>query len=230
MRSGPAPNVDMRLGVEGPALIGQPAERRSRVRGAEQRAGVAAAGAIGQHLDRGVEPDGDRALVENLAGAGVDESSAAGCDDANFSLDEPSDKAPLAVAEVGFAEALEHLGGRIAGGILDRRIAVDEGQAEPLREAPADGRFAGAHQADEDDWAVEAFGQLFHARGYTAGRKVGQKPIPIPKVESAMPRATVILIVLLLLLIGGAFLLSSRAREVPTQRIEVDVTNNADTR
>lgn len=42
-----------------------------------------------------------------------------------------------------------------------------------------------------------------------------------------MPRATLVLIVLLLLLIGGAFLLSSRAREVPTQRIEVDVTNNA---
>ena len=45
-----------------------------------------------------------------------------------------------------------------------------------------------------------------------------------------MPRTTLILIVLLLLLIGGAFLLSSRAREVPTQRIEVDVTNNAGTR
>jgi hypothetical protein len=45
-----------------------------------------------------------------------------------------------------------------------------------------------------------------------------------------MPRATLILIVLLLLLIGGAFFLSSRAREVPTERIEVDVTNNAGTR
>jgi len=45
-----------------------------------------------------------------------------------------------------------------------------------------------------------------------------------------MPRTTLFLIVLLLLLIGGAFFLSSRAREVPTQRIEVDVTNNAGAR
>jgi len=45
-----------------------------------------------------------------------------------------------------------------------------------------------------------------------------------------MPRATLFLIVLLLLLIGGIFFLSSRAREVPTQRIEIDVTANAGTR
>jgi len=42
-----------------------------------------------------------------------------------------------------------------------------------------------------------------------------------------MPRTTLFLIVLLLLLVGGAFFLSSRAREVPTQRIEVDVTRDA---
>jgi hypothetical protein len=45
-----------------------------------------------------------------------------------------------------------------------------------------------------------------------------------------MPRTTLFLIVLLLLSIGGAFFLSSRAREVPTERIEVDVTNNVGTR
>jgi hypothetical protein len=73
-------------------------------------------------------------------------------------------------------------------------------------------------------------GQLFHARGYTAGRKVGQKPKSIRNEESAMPRTILFLIVLLLLLIGGAFFLSSRAREVPTQRIEVDVTGNVGAR
>ncbi len=45
-----------------------------------------------------------------------------------------------------------------------------------------------------------------------------------------MPRATLVLIMLFVLLIGGAILLSSRAREVPTQRIEVDVTRDAGTR
>ena len=114
---------------------------------------------------------------------GIDERPAAGRDDANFALDEPCDQAPFPVAEIGFAVALEDFGGRIAGGILDRRIAVDERQAEPPREAPADGRFAGAHQADKDDWAIEAGGQLFHARGYTAGRKVGQKPIPVAQAR-----------------------------------------------
>jgi hypothetical protein len=45
-----------------------------------------------------------------------------------------------------------------------------------------------------------------------------------------MPRTTLFLIVLVLLLLGGAFFLSSRAREVPTQHIEVDVTNNVGAR
>jgi len=45
-----------------------------------------------------------------------------------------------------------------------------------------------------------------------------------------MPRTTLFLIVLVLLLVGGAFFLSSRAHEVPTERTEIDVTNNAGTR
>ena len=45
-----------------------------------------------------------------------------------------------------------------------------------------------------------------------------------------MPRTTLFLIVLMLLLIGGAFFLSSPAREVPTERIEVVVTRDAGTR
>lgn len=40
-----------------------------------------------------------------------------------------------------------------------------------------------------------------------------------------MSRTSILLIVLVLLLIGGAFYLSSSASEVPTERIEVDVSN-----
>ena len=40
---------------------------------------------------------------------------------------------------------------------------------------PADGRFAGSHQADKDDWSVEAVGKLLHGQGYTAALEVGQK-------------------------------------------------------
>ena len=43
-------------------------------------AGVAARGALGEHVDRRVEPDGDRALVEQFAGARIDEGAAAGRD------------------------------------------------------------------------------------------------------------------------------------------------------
>ena len=183
MSAGPASNVKVRLGIEWPPLVGQPAKRFSAIRGPEERTRVAAACPVGQHLDRRIEPDGDRAFVEDSAGAGIDERPAAGRDDSNLSFDQASDQAPLAVAKIGFAVALEHFGGRKTGGILDFGIAVDKGQAEPPGETPADGRFAGAHQADEDDRAVEAGCQLFHARGYTAGRKVGQKPIPLSQAR-----------------------------------------------
>lgn len=40
-----------------------------------------------------------------------------------------------------------------------------------------------------------------------------------------MPRAVIFLIIILVILAGALVFLSSRAREVPTQPIEVDVTN-----
>jgi len=42
-----------------------------------------------------------------------------------------------------------------------------------------------------------------------------------------MPRAVIILIVILVILAGALVFLSSRAHEVPTSTIEVDVTNAA---
>jgi hypothetical protein len=42
-----------------------------------------------------------------------------------------------------------------------------------------------------------------------------------------MSRSTLFLIVLLLLLVGGAFYLSTNAREVPTKPIEVDVSRDS---
>ena len=93
----------------------------------------------------------------------------------NRAVDQPRHQPPLAVAEILLAEAFEDLGGAVAGGVLDRGIAVDERQAQPLGEALADSRFTGAHQADQDDWPVEALRQLFHRRGYTWACLVGQK-------------------------------------------------------
>ena len=42
-----------------------------------------------------------------------------------------------------------------------------------------------------------------------------------------MPRAVIILIVILVIVAGALVFLSSRAHEVPTNTIEVDVTNAA---
>ena len=42
-----------------------------------------------------------------------------------------------------------------------------------------------------------------------------------------MPRAVVILIVILVVIAGALVFLSSRAHEVPTQQVEIDVTNAA---
>jgi len=42
-----------------------------------------------------------------------------------------------------------------------------------------------------------------------------------------MSRSALLFLLLLVLLIGGAFFLAGRNSEVPTQRIEQDVTNEA---
>ena len=42
-----------------------------------------------------------------------------------------------------------------------------------------------------------------------------------------MPRAVIILIVILVVIAGALVFLSGQAREVPTQQVEIDVTNAA---
>ena len=89
----------------------------------QQRPGVPPRGAVGEHVHRGIEPDGDRPLVEQLARARIDEGSASGGNHPDLAVDQPGDQTPLTVAEIRLAESLEHFGGGVAGGILDRSIA-----------------------------------------------------------------------------------------------------------
>ncbi len=42
-----------------------------------------------------------------------------------------------------------------------------------------------------------------------------------------MPRGVIFLIILLIIIVGAVVFLSTQAREVPTQQVEVDVTNAA---
>ena len=139
MGASAASNMNMRFGIEWPALVSEPAESCCGIGCSEERPRIPAASAIGQYFDRGIEPDCDRPLVEDLPRSRIDECAATGGDDSNFSVDETSNQSPLSIPKVGLAETLEDFGGRIARRVLDRRIAVDEGQAEPPRETPADG-------------------------------------------------------------------------------------------
>ena len=68
------------------------------------------------------------------------------------------------------------------------------------------------------------------ARGYTVAAKVGQKPPATARsVRIKMSRPIVLLLVIVLILAGLLYFLSSRAQEVPTRTIEVEVkpTTNA---
>ena len=53
--------------------------------------------------------------------------------------------------EAGLALALEDVGDVDARAGLDFGVAVDELEAEPLRQLPADRALARAHRADEED-------------------------------------------------------------------------------
>ena len=139
-------------------------------------------GALGEDIDRRVEPDGDRPLVEQLARARIDEGAAAGRDHPHLAVDQPRDQPPLAVAEILLAVALEHLGGGVAGGVLDRRVAVDEGQAEPLGQPPPDRRLSHSHQPDEHHRPVETLRQIHHLKGLYSGSPRSAKAPAMPRI------------------------------------------------
>ena len=207
-------HVDMRFLVGRAALFRQALEGRFGILRAEQRTRVAPRGALGEDVDRRVEPDRDCALVEQFAGARIDEGAAAGRDDSHLALDQACHQSPLPVAKILLAEAFIDFGGGESRRVLDRGIAVDERQPEPLGEPPADRRFSHSHQPHQHDRPVEAFSQIRHQKGYTAPFRLGK--------SAGMPRIAVLIIVLVIIL-GGLWFLSTVPKEQPTQTIEVAV-------
>ena len=225
-----AAHADMGLGVGCAALLGEAFERALGIVVAEQRAGVAAARPLGEDIDRRVEPDGDRAAIQQFASSGIDERAPAGCDHADGTIDQARDQTTLAVAEIPLAEPLEHLGGGKASCILDCRIAVYEGQPKAFRQAAANGGLAGAHQANEDDRSIKALGQLFHEAGLYIGFDGRAKGLQsLNRTGISMPRFALVLLFLLLLLGGLLYFLSSSVDEVPQTVIEQNVAANAGT-
>lgn len=215
-------HMDVRLLIGGASFVQQSFEGRFRVAIPELRPGVAPRGPLGEDIDGRVEPNRDRPLVKELARAWVDKGAAACCDDADAALvDEARDEPPLAVAEIGFPVALEYFRRRKARRVLDGRVAVDERQAEPPREAPSDRRLSNSHQPDQHKRPVQALPEFYHSRGYTAAHPLG---------KSARMSRLVVLIIVILLIVGGLFFLSTVPKEKPTHTIEVAVPHEDSTR
>ena len=230
-----ATDVNLGLGIHGLALFGEPGEGRGPVALPKKRAGVPASRPFGQHIHRSVEPDGDGALVQQLARPGIDKGAAACRDHSDGAIDQTRNEAPLPVTEIMFAILFEQFGRGRPGSLFDFDIAVDEGKSQPLGQATADGRLAGPHEANEHDRPVKHVGQLLHfvavslwAGLYIVAQGRAKAFLQPPRVFGvAMPRGLIFLVVILLLLVGGIYFLSRSAEEVPTQTIEADVTANA---
>jgi len=228
VRAGAAFDVDVGLGVGGPPLLREPLERGATIAVSKHWPGITPAGTLGEDVDRGIEPDGYRPLVEELSGSGIDICAATSRDNPDLPVDQPRDDAALAVAEIVFAEPLEDLPGGKAGSVLDRLVAIDEREAEPARKPAADGRFPGSHQADENNRPVQTLAELLHGLGLYSCRQGRAKALREPTSDGRpMSRPAVLFIALIIILIAALFLLSSRASEVPTRTIEVEVQPGA---
>src|SRR5262245_60830513 len=121
-------NLGLRVAI--PPLIGQAAEDFRSIALLEQRPVVAAGGPLGQHVDRRVEPDGNRAIIEQLSRARVHECPAPCRNYAYFAFDQAGDEAPLAIPKIMFAIALEQVRRTRSRCLFDFDIAVHEWQAE----------------------------------------------------------------------------------------------------
>lgn len=231
MGSYAAANVNFRLGIHGPAFLGETRESFRTITMTKERAVVSAARPFGQDVNGRVEPDRYCTLVEQLARTGIDESAASGRDDPHGTVDESRYQPALAVAEIAFAELLEKLRSTNSRGLLDLVIAVNEWQAEPLGQPSANRGLACAHESDKHDRSIKRGGQLFHEAGLyieAQGRAKAFRPTESPSGVT-MPRGLIFLVLIVLLLIGGIYFLSRSASEVPVQPIEADVTANAAT-
>jgi len=230
-----AANVDLGFGIAVAALVRQPAENFGAVAFFEQRPVVAAAGSLRQHIDRSIEPDGNRSLVQKLASSRVHERPATRGDYPDFTLDQPGNQAPFAIAEIMLAITFEQVGRAGTRCLLNLDVAVDERKVKPPGKPTSNRRFARSHQADEHDWSVEKFGQLVHfvVKSLWAGLYIGPPGRAKAFLQSrsqsgaTMPRGLIFLVLFVIILIGGIVLLSRSADEVPVKVIETDVTSNA---
>ena len=105
--------MNRRLRIELLAFDLEPGQGFARVPLTQQRAAVAAACPLDQHVDVRIDPHRDRPFKDQRAGAGIAKRAAAGGDNpalAALLADQPGDHPPLAIAEIRLAMALEYFG------------------------------------------------------------------------------------------------------------------------
>jgi hypothetical protein len=123
--------------------------------------------AVEQGGERGVEKDGEGAggLLEKEAVREVFRGSAAEGEDGVGAGQGGDESGGLETAEAGFAVVTEELGDGLSGAVLEVGIEVEEVPGEAGGEEAADGGFAGAHEAGED--------QTFKMNGDDGSRDLG---------------------------------------------------------
>ena len=97
-------------------------------------------------------------VSSRVAGFGALDCAAAEGENERVADGEAGDGGVFAVTERSFAVAGEEIGDGCAGFGLDHVIDIDELPAEARGEERADGAFAGAHEAGEDDAAQRLCG------------------------------------------------------------------------
>ncbi len=224
--------MQMSASVSGLARRREALQFHPRILAFQKRTRVAARKAFREQLRFRLQPDGGASIQDGLPQLRGEERSAAGRDDARRRRDQPPHLLSLPPPERGLALPVKDFRQAEARLSLDLFVRIGEGEAEPLRERPADARLSGAHHPHEHDRASEKLRRAGHPAGAIQGavtwgkRRAMRRTYLTPQRRRRSP-GKYILILLLLLLVGGIIYASTVNTEVPTSRIEQDVTNAA---
>lgn len=218
--------------VENAPLGGQGTEGRGHFTATEQWTMIISTGSPSEYVDWHVEPDREAGVEQPCPSRWAREGAAAGGDDLRRQVQQAPDGFSLAVAEVAFAELIEDLSDAHPGRPLHFLVRVGERDAETAGEQPSDAGFAGTHQPDKGDGAVDLNSPVRHEAGaIQIALCWGKRPaMPRPKYDFGPQRRRrsplpTILILLAVLIVGLLVYASTVDTEVPVGPIEQDVTN-----
>lgn len=139
------------LGIKWLPDFQQSLDQGTRVGGAQERALLVARDAFEDRCFGRGEPDDEAEGAEQGAVLGGEDSAAAGGDDGAGAPGQRTKHGRFPEAKGGFAFIREEGGDAAASIGDDQLVGVDKLEPELSGEPAADGRFAGAHEADEDE-------------------------------------------------------------------------------